>query len=208
MRGPFRIEGYAIVCSDGAIADATGFMPDSLKLEADQRFFAKALDGAAVVVHGRMSHEGQPNSPKRRRLILTRRVKALAPTRTTRTQGSGTLRALRSKGLARRSAVAPAGSRSSAARWSTAIFWQLATTASISVAPTECAYGAACRFSRRAGLAARRKKSSRPQVLRPVKFGVSAKTCRWSNGPRTVYPLSHRLRLTEPQRWRWRAMWH
>ncbi len=79
MRGPFRIEGYAIVCSDGAIADATGFMPDSLKLEADQRFFVKALGGAAVVVHGRMSHEGQPNSPKRRRLILTRRVKALAP---------------------------------------------------------------------------------------------------------------------------------
>jgi hypothetical protein len=37
------------------------------------------LDGAAVVVHGRMSHEGQPNSPKRRRLILTRRVKALTP---------------------------------------------------------------------------------------------------------------------------------
>jgi dihydrofolate reductase len=79
MRGPFRIEGYAIVCSDGAIADATGFMPDSLKLEADQRFFAKALDGAAIVVHGRISHEGQPNSPKRRRLTLTRRVKALAP---------------------------------------------------------------------------------------------------------------------------------
>jgi hypothetical protein len=78
MRGPFRIEGYVIVCADGAIADATGFMPDSLKLEADQRFFAKALDGAAVVVHGRMSHECQPNSPKRRRLVLTRRVKALA----------------------------------------------------------------------------------------------------------------------------------
>jgi hypothetical protein len=79
MRGPFRIEGYAIACLDGAIADATGLMPDSLKLEADQRFFEKVLDRAAVVVHGRMSHEGQPNSPKRRRLLLTRRVKALAP---------------------------------------------------------------------------------------------------------------------------------
>ena len=78
MRGPFRIEGYAIACLDGTIADATGLMPDSLKLEADQRFFEKALDRAAVVVHGRMSHEGQPNSAKRRRLILTRRVKALA----------------------------------------------------------------------------------------------------------------------------------
>ena len=79
MRRPFRIEGYAITCLDGAIVDATGLMPDSLKLEADQRFFEKALDRAAVVVRGRMSHEGQPNSPKRRRLILTRRVNALAP---------------------------------------------------------------------------------------------------------------------------------
>ena len=79
MRKPFRIEGYAIACLDGAIADSRGLMPDSLKLEADQRFFEHALDGAAVVVHGRRSHEGQPNSPKRRRLILTRRVQALAP---------------------------------------------------------------------------------------------------------------------------------
>lgn len=78
MQGSFRIEGYAIACLDGAIADATGLMPDSLKLEADQRFFEKALDGAAVVVHGRMSHEGQPNSSKRRRLLLTRAIRALA----------------------------------------------------------------------------------------------------------------------------------
>ena len=79
MGRPFRIEGYAIMCLNGAIADATGAMPDSLKLEADQDFLEKALDCAAIVVHGRMSHEGQPNSPKRRRLVLTRRVKALAP---------------------------------------------------------------------------------------------------------------------------------
>jgi dihydrofolate reductase len=79
MHRPFRIEGFAIMCLNGAIADATGFMPDSLKLEADQGFFEKALDRAAIVVHGRMSYEGQPNSPKRRRLVLTRRVKALAP---------------------------------------------------------------------------------------------------------------------------------
>jgi dihydrofolate reductase len=79
MRKPFRIEGYAITCLNGAIADATGAMPDALKLEADQDFFEKALDGAAIVVHGRTSHEGQPNSPQRRRLVLTRRVKALAP---------------------------------------------------------------------------------------------------------------------------------
>jgi len=79
MRGPFRIEAYAIMSLDGMIADKTGLHPDSLKLEADQRLFDEALDRAAIVVHGRRSHEGQPNSPRRRRLILTRRVVGLAP---------------------------------------------------------------------------------------------------------------------------------
>ena len=78
MRGSIRIERYAIVSADGMIADAGGLMPDSLKIEADQRFYAKALDRAAVVAHGRLSHEGQPNSASRRRLILTRRVGGLA----------------------------------------------------------------------------------------------------------------------------------
>jgi hypothetical protein len=63
---------------NGAIDDATGVMPDSLKLEADQGFFERALDCAAIVVHGRMSHESLPNSPKRRRLVLTRRSGALS----------------------------------------------------------------------------------------------------------------------------------
>jgi len=52
---------------------AVAFAPLALRIVAE-----KALDGAAVVVHGRMSHEGQPNSPKRRRLLLTRAIKALA----------------------------------------------------------------------------------------------------------------------------------
>jgi dihydrofolate reductase len=76
---PFRIEGYAIASADGMIADATGLMPDSLKIEADQRFFQGALERVAVVAHGRLSHEGQPDSHARRRLILTRRVADLAP---------------------------------------------------------------------------------------------------------------------------------
>ncbi len=79
MRGPFRIEGYAIASADGMIADWTGFMPNSLKLEADLRFFDKALDRADVLAHGRLSYEDQPNSPRRRRLVLTRRVVGLAP---------------------------------------------------------------------------------------------------------------------------------
>ena len=79
MRGPVRIEGYAIASADGMIADATGFMPDSLKFEADQRFFLEALDRVQVVCHGRLSHEGDPESRARRRLILTRRVPDLTP---------------------------------------------------------------------------------------------------------------------------------
>ncbi len=79
MRGPFRIEGYAIVSEDGMIAAADGLMPNSLKIEADQRLFEQALDRAAVLVHGKLSYEGQANSPRRRRLIVTRKVAGIAP---------------------------------------------------------------------------------------------------------------------------------
>jgi hypothetical protein len=53
-------------------------LPDSLKFEADQLFFERRLDGVDVVVHGRHSHERQPRSYLRRRLVLTRRVPAIA----------------------------------------------------------------------------------------------------------------------------------
>jgi dihydrofolate reductase len=79
MRGPYRIVAYAIASADGMIADETGHMPKSLNLEADQRFFEKGLDHAAVMAHGRMSQEDQPNSRQRRRLILTHKIAALAP---------------------------------------------------------------------------------------------------------------------------------
>jgi hypothetical protein len=79
MRRNLRIEGYAIASADGMIADATGYMPESLKFEADQRFLSDALDRVEVVCHGRLSHEGHLESHARRRLILTRRVPGLAP---------------------------------------------------------------------------------------------------------------------------------
>ena len=79
MIGALRIEGFAIVSIDGMLADRAGHMPDALKIDADQRFFAESLDRVAAVVHGRHSHEGQPNSPRRRRLILTRRVSGIEP---------------------------------------------------------------------------------------------------------------------------------
>jgi dihydrofolate reductase len=78
MPRPFRIEAYAIVSEDGMLANAAGIMPDSLKFEADRRFFERGLDGVDVVVHGRHSHERQPRSYLRRRLVLTRQVPAIA----------------------------------------------------------------------------------------------------------------------------------
>ena len=74
-----RIEGYAIVSEDGMLADAAEIMPDSLKFEADQRFFERALDAVDVVVHGRHSQEQQKRSHLRHRLMVTGRVPAIAP---------------------------------------------------------------------------------------------------------------------------------
>jgi hypothetical protein len=75
---PSRIEGYAIISANGMLADAEGVMPPSLKIEADQRFFHGSLNRADAVVHGRNSHEGGPNAPNRPRLIVTRRISAIA----------------------------------------------------------------------------------------------------------------------------------
>jgi dihydrofolate reductase len=79
MPGSTRIEGYAIVSADGMLADANRRIPPAMVVEADQKFFHDALDRAAVVVHGRHSHEGGPNAARRHRLIVTSRVAALAP---------------------------------------------------------------------------------------------------------------------------------
>jgi dihydrofolate reductase len=79
MSGHRFIEGYAIISEDGMLADATRHMPDSLKFSADQRFFEHGLDAADVVVHGRHSKEHFARSPLRQRLILTRRIRDIAP---------------------------------------------------------------------------------------------------------------------------------
>jgi hypothetical protein len=79
MSEPTRIESYAIVTEDGMLADAERTMPGFLQVEADQRFFQAGLDDAAVVVHGRHSHEGGPRAAQRRRLVMTRQIAALAP---------------------------------------------------------------------------------------------------------------------------------
>ena len=74
-----RIEGYVIVSADGMLADGAHVMPEALKFEGDKNFFTAALDRADLVVHGRHSGEGQPNSPRRTRVIVTRTIGALAP---------------------------------------------------------------------------------------------------------------------------------
>src|SRR3981189_1585508 len=74
-----RIDGYVIVSADGMLANAERVMPEGLKFEGDKRFFTAALDRADLIVHGRRSFEDQPNSPRRRRGILTRTIGAVAP---------------------------------------------------------------------------------------------------------------------------------
>jgi dihydrofolate reductase len=75
----FRIDGYVIVSADGMLANADRIMPGELKFEGDKRFFTAALDRADLIVHGRHSHENQPNSPARKRVILSSRISGVAP---------------------------------------------------------------------------------------------------------------------------------
>ena len=75
----FRIEGYVIVSADGMIADSNGVMPDSIRNDADQKFFQEGLDHAATLVHGRHSHEDGPRAARRKRLVVSRQIAAVAP---------------------------------------------------------------------------------------------------------------------------------
>jgi dihydrofolate reductase len=72
-----QIEGFAIVSEDGMVADANGVMPSGLIIEADQNFLSDKLDLADVLVHGRHSHEHQPLSANRRRLIASRTIETI-----------------------------------------------------------------------------------------------------------------------------------
>lgn len=74
-----RIDGYVIVSADGMLANAARLMPDELKFEGDKQFFTAALDRCDLIVHGRHSHEDQPGSPRRKRIVVTRGVAAIAP---------------------------------------------------------------------------------------------------------------------------------
>jgi dihydrofolate reductase len=73
-----RIDGYVIVSADGMLANADHVMPAELKFEGDKRFFTDALDRADLIVHGRHSYEDQPNSSRRKRIVLTKAIAAVA----------------------------------------------------------------------------------------------------------------------------------
>jgi hypothetical protein len=75
----FSIEGYAIISADGAIADANAAFPAALSFDADKQYYERELDRVDAVIQGRNSYEFQSNSPRRRRLVLTRSIAALAP---------------------------------------------------------------------------------------------------------------------------------
>ena len=74
-----HIDGYVIVSADGMLANADRVMPVELKFEGDKKFFTAALDRADLIVHGRHSHEDQPNSSRRKRIVVTRRIGSIAP---------------------------------------------------------------------------------------------------------------------------------
>jgi len=61
------------------LANADRVMPIGLKFEGDKQFFTAALDRADLIVHGRNSYEDQPDSPRRKRIIVTRKIEAVAP---------------------------------------------------------------------------------------------------------------------------------
>jgi dihydrofolate reductase len=79
MIGSHRIEGYAIVSANGMIAGDDGVMPDTIRNDADQRFLQAEMDRAAVVVHGRHSHEGGSRAARRKRIVVTRHAASVAP---------------------------------------------------------------------------------------------------------------------------------
>lgn len=70
----YRIEGHAIVSADDRIAGADGATPPSLSNDADWLRFQKALDAASVILLGRVSHEYNPNTRRRNRLIVSSRA--------------------------------------------------------------------------------------------------------------------------------------
>jgi hypothetical protein len=75
--GRYHVEGHAIVSADDRIAAADGLTPATLRHPADWRRFQTALDAAALIVLGRLSHEANPNRHARPRLVVSSSANAI-----------------------------------------------------------------------------------------------------------------------------------
>jgi hypothetical protein len=76
-RRPIEIHGYAIVSDDDRIADATGLVPPSLHNDKDWEQYQRALANSDLVVFARVSHEYEPETHGRLRMVVSRATKGL-----------------------------------------------------------------------------------------------------------------------------------
>lgn len=76
MRG-IEIHGYAIVSDDDHIADASGEVPPSLRNDKEFSAYQRALTSSDLVVFARKSHENEPETHGRPRMVVSREVSGL-----------------------------------------------------------------------------------------------------------------------------------
>ena len=169
-----RIEGYVIVSADGMLANARNVMPDELKFEGDKAFFTAALDRADLIVHGRNSYEDQPNSPRRKRIVLTRKVAAIAPDPSNPNAMLWNPAGATFEAACEHAGVAPAPSPSSAAPACSTCSWTATTRSGCRSAPQvrlpggePCFPGVPARTPQQI-LAAHGLKPGEPQMLDPA----------------------------------------
>jgi hypothetical protein len=74
---PVEIHGYAIVSDDDKIADEHGEVPPSLRNEKEFAEYQRALAQSDLVVFARKSHENEPETHGRPRMVVSREAKGL-----------------------------------------------------------------------------------------------------------------------------------
>ena len=74
---PVEIHGYAIVSDDDRIADAQGEVPASLRNDKDWEQYQRALAASDLVVFARKSHDNEPETHGRPRMVVSRDAKGL-----------------------------------------------------------------------------------------------------------------------------------
>jgi hypothetical protein len=74
---PVEIHGYAIVSDDDKIADERGEVPPSLRNDKEFAAYQRALAESDLVVFARKSHENEPETHGRPRMVVSREAKGL-----------------------------------------------------------------------------------------------------------------------------------